>query len=126
VSGGLAVSQRYGLQRRRIGRLHFHSGIDLPRPIGAPVYAVEAGTVRTGVGRSAGRWVQLRAGGRRWWYLHLMDWAVRSGRVQRGQILGWVGMTGNTTGPHLHFALTDARGRYHDPTRRYMPGTFRR
>ncbi|MEO8897400.1 MAG: M23 family metallopeptidase [Candidatus Dormibacter sp.] len=92
--------------------VRFHSGIDLAAPPGTPVFAVAAGTVR--VVQSAtgfGLHIQLIppvSTGRPVLYLygHLSGVAVADGvAVVAGQMLGSVGSTGNSTGPHLHFEV---------------------
>lgn len=101
---------------------HHHNGLDLAAPIGTPVLASAAGKVKTiyqdGVGRGKvnGNAVALEHGqGRVSWYLHLSRVQVREGQdVAAGQEIGAVGSTGASTGPHLHFAVTD-NGVFVDP-----------
>ncbi len=88
---------------------HFHDGIDLAAPIGAPVRAIAAGRV-TIAGRMSDGAVVVEiehSPGVFSRYGHLEpDLAVRVGEsVSAGELLGSVGLTGNTTGPHLHFEI---------------------
>jgi murein DD-endopeptidase MepM/ murein hydrolase activator NlpD len=91
---------------------HFHDGIDLAAPLGSPVRAMTAGRVVL-AGRVADGAVVVEidhGAGLRSLYGHLeVGLLVRVGdRVVAGQALGQVGMTGNTTGPHLHFGVWSA------------------
>ncbi len=98
----------------RAGGARVHDAIDIMAPAGRPVIAAAPGTVEkiffsNGGG---GKTVYVRSDDRRWtyYYAHLQDYAagLREGqRVQRGQVLGTVGSTGNASpaGPHLHFAI---------------------
>ncbi len=85
-----------------------HSGIDLGVPYGTPVYAANSGTVLMAqIDGTHGKYVLLQhSGGTQTGYAHLRDYApgvVFGARVTSGQLIGYVGMTGSTTGPHLHF-----------------------
>jgi murein DD-endopeptidase MepM/ murein hydrolase activator NlpD len=106
------VSSAYGERRDPIsGEPDFHAGLDLAAPRGTPVRAAAAGTVRFGgVRGSAGNLVEVEHDdGTRTSYAHLESIDVAPGeRVAVGQVLGAVGSTGRTTGPHLHFAVQRA------------------
>jgi peptidoglycan LD-endopeptidase LytH len=83
-----------------------HQGTDILGPRGAHIYAVTGGTVDIrGFGSSAGYWLILRGNdGTHYYYMHLDGYAVGSGPVSAGQLIGYNGDTGNATGtPHLHF-----------------------
>lgn len=85
-----------------------HAGIDLPAPQGTPAVAAwYARVVETPVGGWIGKGVVLEDGaGNKWLYAHLSRVHVSVGQVvQRGQWVGSVGSTGNSTGPHLHFEI---------------------
>ena len=85
-----------------------HVGIDLAAADGAPVRATADGVVeQRGEDRQYGRFLLLRHGqGYQSYYGHLKDWEVaRDDSVQTGKIVGWVGTTGKTTAPHLHFEI---------------------
>ncbi|MEM1177242.1 MAG: peptidoglycan DD-metalloendopeptidase family protein [Acidobacteriota bacterium] len=98
-----------------------HYGVDFGAPRGTPIRATASGTV-TFAGRSggAGKMVKLRhANGYETLYLHLSKYGqgVRSGtRVTQGQVIGYVGSTGLSTGPHLDYRVK-RNGRYLDPMR---------
>ena len=101
-SSGSVVSPFGG----RWGRMH--EGIDLGAPHGSPVVAAEAGTViRASWYSGYGNCVDISHGGgmvTRYAHLSRMDVSVGQS-VQRGQVIGAVGSTGNSTGPHLHFEV---------------------
>jgi hypothetical protein len=99
---------------------HYHAGIDLARPLGTPVLAAANGTVIFAGRLSDGaEVVKIRHDdGMVSLYGHLnTSLDVKAGdRVTRGQEIGVVGMTGHTTGPHLHFALYTNGGKAVDPS----------
>jgi len=87
-----------------------HLGTDFGAPTGTPVMAFDDGTVKTfGTKGAIGNMVQLdHGGGINTYYGHLSGFAkgLKVGmKVKRGQIVGFVGNTGRSTGPHLHFGL---------------------
>jgi len=87
---------------------HWHSGIDLAASTGTPVYATQSGVAQ--VVRSASGYglhvVIDHGGGLSSMYGHLSSVAVLSGEyVDAGQVVGAVGSSGNSTGPHLHFEI---------------------
>ena len=85
-----------------------HKGNDYAAPTGTPTYAAAAGTVITaGWSNSAGNWVVISHGnGLVTKYMHHSSICVSAGqRVEKGQQIGYVGSTGNSTGPHLHFQV---------------------
>jgi murein DD-endopeptidase MepM/ murein hydrolase activator NlpD len=86
---------------------HFHSGIDLAATAGTPVHAAAAGVARVLDGPGYGIHVLIRHDARtQTLYGHLLQAMVGDGQeVARGQLLGLVGSTGNSTGPHLHFEV---------------------
>jgi murein DD-endopeptidase MepM/ murein hydrolase activator NlpD len=96
------VTSEYG---PRWGSLH--RGIDLGAPSGTPIRSVAAGTVLyAGWQRGYGNTTLIDHGGVVSAYAHQSGFAVGQGvRVAQGQVIGYVGMTGNTTGPHLHLEL---------------------
>lgn len=103
------ISSSYGMRRHPIlGYRRMHSGIDFKAGYGAPIYAAGDGRV-TYAGRKGGfgKFVRLdHSGSLASGYAHMSRIAVRSGqRVRRGQIIGYVGSTGLSTGPHLHYEL---------------------
>jgi murein DD-endopeptidase MepM/ murein hydrolase activator NlpD len=94
-----------------------HKGIDIGAPYGSPIFAAMDGTVEF-AGRNAGygNFVRLgHSGSVESAYGHMSRIAVRPGaRVARGQVIGFVGSTGMSTGPHLHWEVT-RRGQAIDP-----------
>lgn len=96
-----------GWGRPRAG--HIHAGLDIPVPVGTPVYAMADGTAvrvqATDGGDAAGIWVGVRHGnGLVTRYMHLSRTSVAlNQRVRAGQVIGYSGNTGiNNSGPHLH------------------------
>lgn len=86
----------------------FHSGVDLGAPSGTPIYASRSGTVTTAkYNSSAGYYVTVNHGdGFSTSYLHMTHYIVGVGDyVEAGQVIGYVGSTGTSTGPHLHFTI---------------------
>jgi len=107
VNGG--VTSGFGMRRHPIlGYARMHSGLDFKAGYGAPIFAVTDGVVAY-AGRKGGygNFVQLNhGGGLATGYGHMSRIAARPGsRVRRGQIIGYVGSTGLSTGPHLHYEL---------------------
>ncbi len=102
-----------------------HHGVDFSAPIGTPVRSVASGMVSY-AGRKGGHGVivEIRHSARfTTGYSHLSSIApgVRQGsKVEKGQLIGAVGMTGLATGPHLHFSLYD-KGVYVDPLKTDLP-----
>jgi len=103
------LSSHFGLRKNPFGRgSEFHDGLDFSAPYGAPVRATAPGVVvRAGWMGAYGLAVQVDHGyGYQTLYGHLSRLEVRPGeRVQRGQVLGRVGSTGRSTGPHLHYTV---------------------
>lgn len=90
------------------GNRVFHRGIDLAAPQGTPVYACAAGTVaESGYSPVYGNYIILRHdGGRESLYGHLHEKKIKlHDLVKSGTIIGSVGSTGQSTGPHLHFEI---------------------
>ncbi len=92
-----------------LGNWIMHSGRDLAAPEGTPVVAVLAGTVvSSGPAGGYGLAIEIEHGGvqRRTLYGHLSELYVKEGaRVSQGEVIGRVGSTGLSTGPHLHFEM---------------------
>ncbi len=84
-----------------------HRGIDIGAPSGTPIYAAAGGTVfYAGWMGGYGNLILIDHGdGRVTAYAHQSSLAVSGGQVGRGQVIGYVGSTGDSTGPHLHFEL---------------------
>ncbi|MEM7665402.1 MAG: M23 family metallopeptidase [Pseudomonadota bacterium] len=103
------ISSRYGMRRHPIlGYRRMHAGLDFRARRGTPIVAVTDGTVRSaGRAGGCGNAVRLRHGnGLETRYCHMSRMSVRSGQsVKRGQVIGYVGSTGLSTGPHLHYEM---------------------
>ena len=116
------ISSRFTLHRRHpiLGYTRAHRGVDYAAPRGTPVRAVGDGVVTFAGWRGGyGRLVEIRHTNRihRTRYAHLARFArgIRPGRhVRQGQVIGYVGMSGLATGPHLHFEFV-VRGRRVNP-----------
>ncbi|MDR3156137.1 MAG: M23 family metallopeptidase [Holosporaceae bacterium] len=105
----LHVSDGFGHRRHPItGVRHYHSGVDFSAPLGTPVHAICAGVVtRCRDYYGYGRCIDIaHVSGYASRYAHLSKYAVRHGEhVKKGQIIGYVGSSGISTGPHLHLEL---------------------
>lgn len=117
--GQRMTSSGFGYRRHPVLKTRrFHQGVDFPRPPGSPVRSVREGVVIfAGWRGSYGRLVILKhPGGMRTWYGHLSAITVEPGqRVAAGVLIGRVGSSGLTTGPHLHFEVRDRYGRALNP-----------
>lgn len=90
------------------GGAAFHAGLDFKGPIGAPIYSAAAGRVSfVGVQQGYGNTVEIDHGnGLMTRYAHMSGFRARVGqRVEAGQVIGLIGNTGRSTGPHLHFEV---------------------
>ena len=94
-----------------------HTGLDFAAPSGTPVKAVAAGSVVSAGwdGPYGLRVVVKHTDGTSSTYSHLSRTAVSSGKVAVGQTVGYLGSTGNSTGPHLHLEIVAAQGGFVDP-----------
>lgn len=104
-----AANSSYGYRRDPFtGRAAMHRGLDFPGAMGAPIYATARGTV-TFVGRKGGygNVVEISHGqGLLTRYAHMSRFEARVGdRVEAGSVIGAIGSTGRSTGPHLHFEV---------------------
>ena len=106
---GSRMSSGYGMRDHPVlGRRANHAGIDLAAPTGTPVYATADGRVeRASRWSSYGNIVMIEHGGAmETRYAHLSGFAVSEGdKVRKGQLIGYVGSTGRSTGPHLHYEV---------------------
>lgn len=103
------TNSRYGWRLHPIyGDMRFHAGEDIPAGYGAQILATASGTVRSAgwVGGYGNYTVIDHGGGVMSAYGHQSSFAVSAGQyVEAGQVIGYVGSTGNSTGPHLHFEI---------------------
>ncbi|GCD97280.1 M23 family metallopeptidase [Embleya hyalina] len=96
---------------------HTHTGLDFAAPSGTPIRAAAAGTISSAgpAGAFGNRIVLTHPDGTRTWYCHQSRFAKTSGSVAAGEVIGYVGTTGNSTGPHLHFEVHPGGGSAVDP-----------
>jgi len=120
------ISSRYNL-RRRIkyygNRIRPHKGTDFAANIGTPILATADGTVTKSERRGGnGNYVKIRHNNTyETQYLHMKKRNVRVGDfVRQGDVIGWVGMTGNTSGPHVCYRFWK-NGRQVDPFKEDLP-----
>lgn len=103
------MTSGFGMRRHPLlGYSRLHKGIDFGAPSGAPIYAATDGVVSfAGRHGGHGNYVRLNhVGGLGTGYAHMSRIAVGVGtRVRQGQVIGYVGSTGLSTGPHLHYEL---------------------
>ena len=103
------LSSAYGMRVHPVlGRRKRHKGIDLAAPTGTPVYATADGSVsRADRSRTYGLVIYLDHGAElETRYAHLSRMVVADGQdVKKGDVIGYVGSTGRSTGPHLHYEV---------------------
>lgn len=104
------VSSKYGYRTHPVTgeKGTFHKGIDLTAPAGTPIYATRSGVVNSAYwDTNGGNTVIINhQDGFRSLYMHMTNYVVKKGDwVRAGQLIGYVGSTGRSTGPHLHFAI---------------------
>ena len=107
---GYRPGSAYGWRIHPIwGDRRFHAGEDIGAPMGTPILAADSGlvTVIPDNGNGYGNYIMINhGGGRVTLYAHMSGFAVSNGAtVTQGQTIGYVGSTGNSTGPHLHFEV---------------------
>ncbi|MFA5160735.1 MAG: M23 family metallopeptidase [Elusimicrobiales bacterium] len=127
INGQWRISSGFGYRRHPLLRRRIkHQGIDLPKPYGAKVYPSRSGTVSfAGWEGGYGNMVEItHDNGEATRYGHLSRISVACGeRVKKDKtLIGLVGDTGYTTGPHLHFEIRDRRGRPVNPYLRLGKG----
>ena len=120
------VSSRYNLKRRIAyygNRIRPHKGTDFAASIGTPILATANGTVTESTRRGGnGKYVKIRHNATySTQYLHMKNRKVKVGEyVKQGDVIGWVGMTGNTGGPHVCYRFWK-NGRQVDPFKEKLP-----
>ena len=117
---GYTITGHYGESRPG----HTHSGVDLAVPSGTPIHAAACGVVsQAGTESGYGNIVCIKHSS---WlstcYAHMSRFATSAGqRVHQGQVIGYVGCTGDCSGPHVHFEVRE-NGQATDPSP-YLAGT---
>lgn len=121
------LSSSYGMRTHPvIGGRRAHNGVDLAAPTGTPIYATADGTVSKAEWYSSyGLYVALEHGGEiQTRYAHMSRLNVYEGQqLRKGDVIGYVGSTGRSTGPHLHYEVRVA-GASVNPLP-YMQGEYR-
>ncbi len=108
---GARITSKYGYRTHPISRAQRkHNGVDFAAPTGTPIYASGDATVAFAAPRgAAGNFIRLDHGeGMQTWYMHLNAFAeglTVGNAVRQGEIIGYVGTTGGSTGPHLHYEI---------------------
>lgn len=121
---GARITSGYGTRvAPTAGASTNHLGIDYAAPIGTPVRAAMDGLVKfAGMVNGYGNQIELsHGGGTASRYSHLSGFAVQDGkRVNKGDVIGYVGKTGTATGPHLHYEVL-VNGKKVDPSKGQFP-----
>ena len=104
-------TRRYGMDYHPTQHIYkMHYGVDMGAPQGTPIYATRSGTVVIAAydAVSCGNYVVLEHDAEyRSTYMHMVYYIVAAGQeVRQGQVIGYVGSTGDSTGPHLHFEIS--------------------
>ena len=116
---GYTLTSPFGNRLHPVLKVYrMHNGIDMACPKGTPIYATRAGKVTTASYQAggAGYYVSINhLDGFSSIYMHMTNYVVSAGQtVSQGQLIGYVGSTGISTGPHLHFGISYA-GTYVNP-----------
>ncbi len=120
------ISSRYNLKRRIAYygyKVRPHKGTDFAAAIGTPIIATASGTVTESTRRGGnGKYVKIKHNGTySTQYLHMKAQNVKKGDyVKQGDVIGWVGMTGNTGGPHVCYRFWK-NGKQVDPFKQKLP-----
>ena len=123
---GARLSSTYGMRKHPIlGYTMMHRGLDFAAPRGTPVFAAGDGQVdRIGRNGAYGKYIRLKHNKSfKTAYAHLSRYAKglkRGGKVKQGQVIGYVGSTGRSTGPHLHYEILH-KGRQVNPLKLDLP-----
>jgi murein DD-endopeptidase MepM/ murein hydrolase activator NlpD len=108
---GARISSGYGMRKHPVlGYSKMHKGLDFAAPTGTPIYAAGDGVVqRANRFSSYGNYIKIRHNDKystAYAHLHKIAKGIRKGaRVKQGQVIGTVGSTGRSTGPHLHYEV---------------------
>ena len=108
---GARVSSNFGMRRHPIlGFSRMHTGTDFAAPTGTPIYAAGDGVIESvGSNGGYGKYIRIRHNSTyKTAYAHMSRFATglrRGNRISQGQIIGFIGTTGRSTGPHLHYEV---------------------
>ena len=106
---GARLSSGFGMRKHPIrGYMKKHQGVDFAAPKGTPIYAAGDGVIEMKQRyKGYGKYIRIRhANGYKTAYGHMSKFnKTPGGRVKQGKIIGYVGSTGNSTGPHLHYEV---------------------
>jgi len=108
---GARISSNFGMRKHPISGFNkMHKGVDFAAPIGTPVYAGGNGIIEmVGVNGGYGKYIRIRHNNEyKTAYAHLSSYrkGISKGiRVNQGEVIGYVGSTGRSTGPHLHYEI---------------------
>lgn len=111
------ITNTFGLARSYYSS-GYHTGLDFAAPSGTPIHAVANGVITSAAyeGAYGNQTVQTLDDGTELWYCHQTSFTVSPGdTVRAGEIIGYVGSTGNSTGPHLHLEVRPGAGDPVDP-----------
>ena len=116
---GFRLTSAFGMRKHPVLKVtRMHNGVDMACAAGTPIYATRAGTVTTASyqANGAGNYVSINhLDGFSSIYMHMTHYVVSKGQsVSQGQLIGYVGNTGISTGDHLHFGVSYA-GTYVNP-----------
>lgn len=123
---GARISSSFGKRRHPVlGYTKMHTGTDFAAPRGTPIYAAGNGIIEKAQRNGGyGKYVKIRhANGYKTAYAHMNGYArgIKKGkRVRQGQVIGYVGTTGRSTGPHLHYEV-HVHGKKVNPQRIRVP-----
>lgn len=120
VEGG-RVTSGYGYRTIAVNGVDhsgFHNGLDISAPAGTPIKSILAGVVDyAGFDNTNGNKIKIQHKDWATFYGHMLELpTLKAGdRVKKGQVIGKVGSTGLSTGPHVHFIVYDKTGKHTDP-----------
>ncbi len=123
---GAKISSNYGMRKHPISGFNkMHKGVDFAAPKGTPIYAGGNGIIElANINGGYGKYIRIRHNnGYKTAYAHLNNFkkGISKGvRVNQGDVIGYVGNTGNSTGPHLHYEII-YKGKHINPMELKLP-----
>ena len=123
---GARISSNFGMRKHPISGFNkMHKGVDFAAPTGTPIYAGGNGVIEfLGTNGGYGKYIRIRHNnGYKTAYAHLSKYKKgisKSIRVNQGDVIGYVGNTGNSTGPHLHYEIM-YNGKHVNPLKLKLP-----